>query len=320
MFKRIITPLDGSDASESVLAWVAPLAEKLKAELILMTIVETEPVPAPVVSLDRMDAPPESPELMAERELRWGRSDRLVTAATRYLESTARRHVPASVHFKIHVVSGNPEDQIVAQAVATGADLIAMATHRSSPIARGVLGSVADRVFHSSPVPLLLLRPGNGKARVTSPQLIKNVIVPLDVSPISEKALGVGMDLAAAVNARLRLITVTAKLHVHGPMVGAPFGNVYSSGQLRAGGRDYLKQFVEDALNQGLEAEAVAVSGNPARAIIRVAHEEPGSVVVMASHGLSGFRRWVLGSVTDKVVRGAECPVLVLAVGESPTG
>ncbi|MDA1258620.1 MAG: universal stress protein [Chloroflexi bacterium] len=310
MFKKILTPLDGSETSERVLAWAAPLAEKLKAELILTTVVEAEPVPATPITAG--GPRPDPPEVMAEREVRLGMYDRLHNAAMRYLESTARRLVPANVEVTFNVVSGNPEDEIVAQAIATEADLIAMATHRASPIARGVLGSIADRVVRSSPVSVLLLRPGNGRSSVTAPQPIKNVIVPLDASPTSEMALDTAMAIALATDARLHLMTATVGTYIHGPRTGAPFGHLYTGGQMRADAREYLKPFVEEALDEGIEADAIAVSSSPARAIIRAAHEEPGTIVVMATHGLRGFQRWVLGSVTDQVIRGAECPVLIV--------
>jgi nucleotide-binding universal stress UspA family protein len=90
-----------------------------------------------------------------------------------------------------------------------------------------------------------------------------------------------------------------------------------SGGQLRDEARSYLTPYVEQAREMGIKAEGIAVSGSPANAIIRVAHEKPESIVVMTSHGLSGFHRWILGSVTDKVIRSAECPVLVVAVKNS---
>jgi hypothetical protein len=101
------------------------------------------------------------------------------------------RLVPDSLTTKFHVTSGSPEEEIIAAAIAIDADLIAMATHRASWIARGVLGSVADRVVHSSPVSVLLLCPGDKDALVSGPLNIKNVIVPLEVSPLSEAAVGV---------------------------------------------------------------------------------------------------------------------------------
>ncbi|MDP6822887.1 MAG: universal stress protein [Dehalococcoidia bacterium] len=321
MFRRILTPLDGSKSSENVLQWVAPLAEALSAELILTTVVEVNPVASAVWGAERSRSNsgpiPEPAEVLAERESRRSAADDLINSATSYLESVSVHFVPDSVDTKFHVATGTPEEQIIATAISTEADLIAMATHRASWIARGVLGSVADRVVRSSPVSVLLLRPVDSDAGITGPTPIKNVIVPLDGSPISEAAVDVGRNLSRAVSAKLHFLTAASEMYGYGPSVGGPYGQAYTDSGLREEVRKYLMPYVDEAAGEAIDARAVAVSGSAARAIIRVAHEEQDSIVVMASHGLSGFHRWMLGSVTDKVIRSAECPVIVVP-GENP--
>ncbi len=300
MFNRILIPLDGSEASESILAWIVPLAAQLDAEVILTTVVDT-------------GSAPESEAVDGSGE---DKDEQVYTAATRYLSDIARQRVPASLSVTSHVIGGDPKDRIVAEAIASEADLIAMGTHRASPIARGVLGSIADRVLRTSPIPVFLLRPGDLRgdmtAGVATPQMIENIVIPMDPATGSTTGLEVGIALATAVDARLRLITATSEAYVERPSIDAWHGRYYDGGQLRADARDYLEPFVTEAITRGINAEAIATSGNPARAIIRTTRDEPGSIVVMASSGLSRFRRWMIGSVTDKVVRGAECPVLVL--------
>ncbi|MDP6823086.1 MAG: universal stress protein [Dehalococcoidia bacterium] len=316
MFNRILIPLDGSESSESILAWVVPLAAQLDAEIILTTVVDIESSPESPDEAAESGRTPDAPEAEAVDGNGEVEDDQVYTAATRYLADIARQRIPASLSVTSHVIGGDPKDRIIAEAIAVEADLIAMGTHRASPIARGVLGSIADRVLRTSPIPVFLLRPGNLRgdlsAGVATPQMIENIVVPMDLATGSTAGLEAGTALATAVDARLRLITATSEAYVERPSIDSWHGRYYDGGQLRADARDYLEPFVTEAINRGINAEAIATSGNPARAIIRTTRDEPGSIVVMASSGLSRFRRWMIGSVTDKVVRGAECPVLVL--------
>jgi nucleotide-binding universal stress UspA family protein/predicted transcriptional regulator len=169
---------------------------------------------------------------------------------------------------------------------------------------------------------VLLLRPrrlsGGTEDAEAEYEPITNVVVPLDLSENSESVMESARGLADAMDARLRLVTATAGVYMEPPSWGAWRGHFYTGGQLRSEAREYLDKFVNEAADAGIDAESIAVSGDPEREIIRVARETPGSMVVMASSGLSRFRRWMIGSVTDKVVRGAECPVLVLPYVASP--
>ena len=74
----------------------------------------------------------------------------------------------------------------------------------------------------------------------------------------------------------------------------------------------YLQQFVDNAESAGLTAQAKVRVGNPSIQIVNEAAETEGSIIVMATHGSGGLKRWVFGSVTDKTIRAAHRPVLVI--------
>jgi nucleotide-binding universal stress UspA family protein len=74
----------------------------------------------------------------------------------------------------------------------------------------------------------------------------------------------------------------------------------------------YLQQFVDNAESAGLKAQAKFRVGNPSIQIVNEAAETEGSIIVMATHGVGGLKRWVVGSVTDKTIRAAHRPVLVI--------
>jgi nucleotide-binding universal stress UspA family protein len=83
--------------------------------------------------------------------------------------------------------------------------------------------------------------------------------------------------------------------------------------QVRTEARDYLDEKAEQLRAQGVKTIAtVAVAGPAAETIITLAREKPKSLVVMCTHGKSGVRRWILGSVTERVTRHANEPVLII--------
>ena len=130
MFNRILLPLDGSETSESILAWVMPLAARWKSEIILTTVIEANPKPEFALTPGGFGPSAVPPEVISAREGLRDTYERAVTAATRYLESVERRFRDDSVDISYEVVSGAPEERIVEEAIEREVDLIAMATHR----------------------------------------------------------------------------------------------------------------------------------------------------------------------------------------------
>ncbi|MFW6174182.1 MAG: universal stress protein [Chloroflexota bacterium] len=317
MFKNIIVPLDGSDTSERVLGWVTQPARAMDAEVTLLAVIEDEELAAPLSGThggpgDR-GTPPEVLSAQAESRSRF---EVAADSAERYLNMAARRLRENGVTTSQMVVSGAADRQIVEVAGSFEDCMIAMVTHREHTLARGVLGSVADRVMRHAPVPVLLLRPeeaARGRPAEVDVKHIDEIIVPLDFSSAAEEAVGVAIDMASAMDASIKFVRVTARFYIPpGPGAMTQEGLVYSGARLRAEARQYLQGFVDEALDADVDAQAVVLSGSPANAIVDLARESPNSMIVMTTHGLSGFRRWLLGSVTDKVVRASERPVLVL--------
>jgi nucleotide-binding universal stress UspA family protein len=144
--------------------------------------------------------------------------------------------------------------------------------------------------------------------------MIRNILVPTDFSAGSDAALACARELASAVGASLHLMHV-----VENPFAPGGFMEMYP---LPAG---YEPGDLEDAAAKRLEACLTADDtsarhatittrmGIPAREILQRLDQEPTiDLVVMATHGRGGVARMVMGSVADKVVRGAHCPVLTL--------
>ena len=243
--------------------------------------------------------------------------DRAVENAKVYLAHEADRVNTSGVKVTSAVGVGNPAEEIVAQAEKMGADLIAMATHRESSLARGILGSVTDRVLHTAKVPLLTIHPGKLSAFTGNAGAPNVVVVPLDGSELAESAVPVALEIADACASEVVFARAVRFPYygVAGPGIEY-YGGDYSLAEQRREALEYLSPFVHEATDRGLKATAHAAVGSPAARIIEELEELEGALVVMTTHGAGGLKRWLVGSVADKVVRSSGHPVLVLRPSE----
>ncbi len=283
-YKKILVPLDGSVTSEQVLNAVAEIARNFGAELVLMA-----------ATLDGTS------------------DDRAGSEAAKYLESQAEKLAETGLSVEWVTAIGLPADAILETAQNEDVDLIAMATHRESAIARGILGSVADNVLRNATLPVLVINP-DSKGQAESPAGEVNcIVVPLDGSDLAEESVPIAIEMAKACDAEIIFVQA---VHMPSYAVSGPGGEFYGSSygvsDTREQAHTYLSQFAERAKSFGVEARAHAAAGNAAARIVEDSNEIPGSLIVINSHGRGGFRRMVLGSVADKVIRGSHRPVLVL--------
>lgn len=234
-----------------------------------------------------------------------------------YLRATASRVDPGGALVpEVDLLAGTPGPALAAAVGALRVDLVVMATHGRGALSRAWLGSVADYLVRHLHVPMLLVRPGE------SPQIyagtrLERVLVPLDTSSTSEEALGPALAVMDP-GATLTLV------HVVEPVLGTaepslPFPMPMDPkllGELRS-----LAQARLDRVAEGLRARGVTVvtrvltGVGPAAVLLDEAGSAPYDLIAMTTHGQGGLRRLLLGSVADKVVRAAPCPVLVVRPG-----
>lgn len=144
------------------------------------------------------------------------------------------------------------------------------------------------------------------------------IIVPLDGSPFAERALPPALDLAARHGARVEIVGVHQVVPVVNDGQGGVVFEQHYDAELRAGTQRYL----DDALARirantpAHDVSAVLLQGAPAAAISAYARAQHADLVVLASHGRSGPARWMLGSVTDGLLRRLTIPILVVRGAE----
>ena len=293
-FKKILVPMDGSDTSERVLDLITGLATRCDAELLIIAITGSH---------THFEDGDDSHAHIGDEK----------AGAEHYLAGHAERLGGLGLKVSSVVEPGIPADVILDVARRNDADLIAMATHRESALVRGILGSVTDTVLRTSPVPVLAVHPNGSNISPGPTWLPSTIIVPLDGSDLAAESVKPALELAAKCEASVEFMQA---VHLPAFAVSGPgaeyYGSDYGVSAQRAGAREYLAQFVEQAKSMGLTASSHAALGNAAARIVEDSKKLPDALIVISSHGRSGFRRMILGSVADKVIRASHHTVLVL--------
>jgi nucleotide-binding universal stress UspA family protein len=298
MFTKMLIPLDGSRAAEKVLPYARALGGVLKVPVELLAVVDIG----------------EMAKHMTVAKTRF--LDTMVEDAERtsrdYLKTISAK--ATGVNIKWTVGKGRAEEVIIEKAAADKNTLIAMATHGRSGLNRWMLGSVTEKVLRGCENPLLLVRASetiDEAEKVT----LKTVIVPLDGSELAESVFPTVMALAKTMD--LEVVLFRAYHIPYNAYAGEDSYSAINYEELLASVKDeateYLKNKTEQLKGQGLaKVSYVAKEGLSADEIIAIGRATPDNLIAMCSHGRSGVKRWVLGSVTETVVRHSGDPVLVV--------
>lgn len=143
--------------------------------------------------------------------------------------------------------------------------------------------------------------------------MFRHIMIPLDGSPRAESALPVAAHLARASGSQLtllRVVTPAIELDIH-PMPLATTAEPALEEEV-AKANAYLAQFAASKELEGITIRTETLSGPVAKTILLFAHLQQVDLIAMCSHGSTGLKRWVLGSVAEKVARHSPIPVLVL--------
>ena len=292
MYDRILVPLDGSPLSGLTVPYVRILGAALKSPVELLRVYEPEPVyyyPEPAHFQERAQAAQQHRQ-----------------EATHYLDSVSETLKAAGISVTANLLEphsgegqvprdrpGDPVHHIIEVAENEANTLVVMCTHGRSGMGRWVMGSVTDKILHAIASPLFIVR-GKPEESVPADAKLESIIVPMDGSEIAERILPHAVNLSKALAIPIRLVSVIP------------------SEQSHAHEEEHLGQMGERLIADGAHSSVPRVThGDPANAIVELTNEFPDALVAMTTHGRSGVGRWVMGSVTDRVVRYAAGPVLV---------
>lgn len=307
MYTRILVPLDGSPRAERSVPAAAMLARSTHGSIILVHVLRTIGEFGPIV-------PTANNEVILDEERH---------EATAYLTRIAGLPVLSGIPTETSIFTGPASMAILDAVVAYRADAIVITSHGRTGMSRWALGSVAEHIARHATVPVLMLREqGDSPAerlpdRMHPPQ----VLVTLDGSTLAETALGPAVEMAKA-------LTAPAPGALHLMLVVSPFEAAEARLEDEAAiesAKEYLTGVAAKVRAQHSDVSvtwSVVIDTDAASGIIRVAEagedvEHAGGfgrydVVAMATHGRTGLSRWMVGSITERVLHATRIPMLIV--------
>jgi nucleotide-binding universal stress UspA family protein len=200
--------------------------------------------------------------------------------------------------------SDDPAEQILEEVDQGQFDLVVLMTHGRSGLKRWVWGSVAEHVVRHCPVPLLLGTPkGEGVERPTT----RKILVPLDGSALADSVLEHVQALGGSLGAEIVLFSAVWVEPTDNPLAYSRDLDVLS-----ARAKDMLESREAALAKEGLQASSVSKRGEAASLILEAAAESGADLIAMTTHGRTGVKRWLLGSVAERVLRASPLPVLLV--------
>lgn len=297
MYRRILVPLDGSLLAEEAVPVAADLARRSGASLELALVhvsMAAELAAAPVaVDFQELD------RLQLEDEAAYLR------------RATGRVRDRHGLAVDTHHLTGPIVDTLAAHIRDAKVDLVVITTHGRGAVGRMWLGSVADGLVRTATAPVLMLRSTDDRGARRGG--FRRVLVPLDQSDAAHEAVPAARKLVEDDGECLLMTVIDPSPLMN--VAPVPFGlipELVVNGELKAKAQLYLDRIARAIRRTGVRARAaVRVAANPAVEILDEAAHERVDAIVVTTHGVGGMRRLVLGSVVDKLVRGADVPVLV---------
>jgi len=235
---------------------------------------------------------------------------RLEELAHKDMEAALTEHEATGVAIKQVRTRGiSAADAIVGYAQENGIDLIVMGTHGRRGLGHVFLGSVAEEVLRFAPCPVLTIRESE-ESRPAQDR--SRVLAPVDFSEHSRNAVRHGLEIAALHGATLQLLHVIEdSIHPIFSLTG--HGSLFQlKPDLREKCQGAIMEMLAEIAGPEVPLEVHVVAGHAARDIVRFADENGTDLIVIATHGWTGLSHLMMGSVAEKVVRRAPCPVLTL--------
>jgi universal stress protein A len=289
--KKLLVPVDFSAASWPQLHFSKVIARQFHAQMDIVHVVE----------------PPAYPE--------WGyahlpvREEKLRRDAVAHLpQFIAENCIEPDLVDSSSVRTGSAEFEIVRMAAERNSDLIVMASHGYG---KALLGSTTERVVRHASCPVLVVR---DRTLQENPSLLvkvamKRILVATDFSELSRKALPYAAAFSKRFGAEIILVHVVPGTL---PAELSHLGLVLEHNRLVKGAQDLLPLFRERYLDPQAPVQSRVLTGGPASEICKLAAELDCDLIILSTHGHSGLKHLFLGSVAERVVRHAPCPVLVV--------
>ena len=289
-YDRLVVPVDGSDAANQAAVQGMWLAGLTGAELHAVHVVD--------------DGRPGTLLGGTERE------EILQEHGRKLLGDVERLAEGANVAATTALLSGTPYREILAYAGEHYCDLVVMGRRGHTTVGQQLIGGVTDKVLRAGDLPVLSVT-GDGPSDPAE-QSYERILVPTDGSECAEVAADHGAALAELTGASVHVVSV-ADVRAAGGLFDA--GGV-SEEFVRAVEARHEEAVERMASTVGevvdRPVETAVVDGTPSEALRTYVAEHDVDAVVVGAHGRSGVRRWLIGSVTERLLRTVDVPLLVV--------
>lgn len=281
-YKKILVGFDGSESSENALLQAFRLANDEKCWITVTTVVPEYKGELDLTGVSDI------------RKLLLRPGEELLSKAT----ALAKRE---GALIKIVLEEGEIFERIVDLAEAENCGIIVMGRRGMSTLERALVGSVTARVIGHSQRDVLVVPQGTKIGW-------KKILLATDGSKHSSNATEKAIDFAKSYGGTLTAISVVdvpAELYAEAPVL---------VDELVEKAKGYAENVKNMAKATGVEVKTQVREGESHEAVIKLARDESADLIVMGSHGRTGLKRLLMGSVTEKVIGHAPCPVLVVKV------
>lgn len=297
--KKIIVATDFLDNPARAVYYAAMLAHPRRSQITLLHV--TSP----------FEYDPNHPE----------RKPSSVKSLTRNIQKMAQeklgsfKDVPKELAIHCEMVRGfSPGEEILSHAAEGEYDLIVMRASGRAGVKQLLLGSISEKVIRRATCPVLVL-PYRTEKRPKPPN-IRKIVVPLDFSENSRRILDFIVPLARAFRASLEFLHVIDE-YVPAYQTDSPEAYIDSIPRLREKSHEALLKFVSGWLPARVKHEFHTRAGKVYREILTFARDTEADIIAMTTHGQGGIDHLLLGSITQKIIRTAETPVLTIAAVSS---
>ncbi|MCA8914590.1 MAG: universal stress protein [Planctomycetes bacterium] len=289
-FKRIVVPTDFSDTAETAIKLSAELADYYSANLDVVNVVDAT-----------VYAYAGYPFASLSKELMTGAEAALNKVTVRLKNGKLNRYL----------LSGAPAREIADHARRHKSELIVIGTHGHGAVARFFLGSIADRVVHEASCDVIVTKQPKGKIKHPKKKSkpFSRILFPTDFSDTSKRALDKAIAFTEDMDGELFVLhTIDDTListHVEEER------HIILK-ELRKHALEEMRKQLPAELMNNFETIGAVQRGDPAKKIAAYAETHHCDLIVMGTHGRTGVERALIGSVADKVVRRAKCPVYLV--------
>jgi nucleotide-binding universal stress UspA family protein len=305
MFERILIPLDGSPRAELILSQIARILKREDSEILLLRVIG---------SGVEFGWAGEASSLSAE----------LQKAAEKYIDDRVTRLADPGAKVRGRVAAGAPSETILKIAGEEGSTMIAMTTHGRTGLPRWFMGSVAEKVVRASDVPVLLVRSfrsasqGAAEPATSGEVPFRKLLVPTDGSPASMAVVTPVKKLAQLFNSEIVVLHVQRPYIPPGAILpGMDAGVMPPPTEPTPSEEDETTREAAERFRQaGLRVTRQTVLGDPSVEIIDQGSASGIDLIALSTHGRSGLSRWLTGSVTERVLRHAGVPLLIVRAAE----